>query len=170
MKRRLVVSLLAFTCGHAAAVTLLVADYQFANNLNSSVGTAPALTTVGSGTAFATETVFGNVQTVLTFTAGSGLSLGQTNNFLPSSGDYTIALQARIHDTSPDSYSKLIDFNNGATDKGLYDYLGILDFYSYSGGSATPVIQIGVCRHRVDPGWKQRAGWLLQWQAPILIG
>jgi len=142
MKRHLVVSLLAFACGHAGAVTLLLADYQFANNLDSSVGTPPALTTVGSGTAFATETVFGKTQTVLTFTAGSGLSLGQTNNILPGSGVYTIALQARIHNMSPDNYSKLIDFSNGASDKGLYTYLGILDFYSYSGGSATPVIKL----------------------------
>ena len=58
-------------------------------------------------------------------------------NILPAAGQYTIALRARLDGVSGDGYSKLLDFAHGTADYGLYDYLGHLIFYNYSGaGSA----------------------------------
>jgi len=130
---------LMMAAGCAEAVTALVADYQFADDLTSSVGTAPPLAIVGPGTAFASETVrLGQMQTVLTFPKGSGLSLSPTNtNLLSSNNSYTIALLARITpDPLWDGYSKLIDFNNGTTYPGLYDNYGYLRFYNLVAGAS----------------------------------
>ena len=135
----LVAGCLMMAAGNAEAVTTLVADYQFANDLTSSVGTAPPLAIVGPGTAFASETVrIGQMQTVLTFPKGSGLALTPTNtNLLSSNNSYTIALLARITpDPLWDGYSKLIDFNNGTTYPGLYDNYGYLRFYNLVAGVA----------------------------------
>jgi len=124
--------------GCAEAANALVADYQFANDLTSSVGTAPPLTIVGPGTAFVSEIVrLGQMQTVLTFPKGSGLALTPTNtNLLSSNNAYTIALLARITpDPLWDGYSKLIDFNNGTTYPGLYDNYGYLRFYNLAAGA-----------------------------------
>jgi hypothetical protein len=117
----------------AVATPPLVADYQFQNNLVSSVAGAPDLVVVGTGTAYATETVYFQSQTVLTFTAGSGVALTPTTSILSSSGTYTIALQARITTTA--GFRKYIDFDNGTADFGLYDNTGRLEFYSYPSGS-----------------------------------
>jgi len=136
--RSLVAGCLMLAAARAEAVTELVADYQFGNDLTSSVGPAAPLTVVGPGTAFASETVrLHQIQTVLTFPKGSGLALTPTNtNLLASGNSYTIALLARITiDPLGDGYSKLIDFNNGATYPGLYDAFGQLRFYNLDAGA-----------------------------------
>jgi len=114
-----------------AAAPPPVADYDGA--LTSSVAGAPDLSIVGSGTAFVSEQVLSYLppQNVLTFPAGSAVELTPMSQILPSSGVYTIAVQARITNTSTDGYSKLIDFDNGTTEYGLYDYNGGLVFYYF---------------------------------------
>ena len=65
--RCLVAGCLLIAAGSARAVTGLVADYQFANDLASSAGTASPRVVVGPGTALASEIVrVGQPQTVLT--------------------------------------------------------------------------------------------------------
>src|SRR5262249_11872136 len=61
-------------------------------------------------------------------------------DILPDTGQYTIALLARLNAVSADGYSKLIDFDNGAADPGLYNYFGHLIFYGYSAGGNQVVI------------------------------
>lgn len=119
----------------------LVADY--AGSLTSAVGGAPSLATVGPGVSATSETVlyYTPPQTVLAFTAGSGLSLSPVSNILPAAGRYTIDLQARLGSVSGDGYSKLIDFANASTDVGLYNYLGHLHFHNYgSNGTGVGVV------------------------------
>lgn len=110
---------------HAA----LVADYQFQGNLNSSVGSAPALADVGMGNGFATEAVFGVNRTVGTFPQFNGYSLSPTTGLIPNSGPYTLVITARIA-TQP-GYSKLVDFSNGTADAGYYEHDHTAQFYPY---------------------------------------
>src|SRR5262249_6018853 len=79
-------------------------------------------------------------QNVYAFSAGSGLALASVSQILPNHATYTIALQARDDSASGDGYNKLIDYDNGADDYGLYDYFNHLIFYSYSAGAAAPMI------------------------------
>jgi Concanavalin A-like lectin/glucanases superfamily len=134
---RIAVSVLLLGANSAIATPPLVADYQFQSNLQSSIAGAPDLVLVGAGTAYATETVYFQSQTVLTFSAGSGIALTPVTSILSSSGSYTIALLARITTTS--SYRKFIDFDNATADTGLYNNNGFLEFYSYAGGNSTVI-------------------------------
>jgi hypothetical protein len=118
--------------GPKANATTPVADYAFQNSLASSVGSAPDLTVVGSGTSFATETVNGQSQTVFTFPAGSGLSLNPTTSIFTSPGVYTIRLLARHDEVT--TYEKYIDFLDRAVDVGLYDNSGYLRLYPEGAG------------------------------------
>ncbi|HMJ92183.1 MAG TPA: Ig-like domain-containing protein, partial [Candidatus Acidoferrum sp.] len=92
------------------------ADYQFQNNLATSVGTAPALVNVGPNQ-FTTEIVDGQSRTVLRFAPNNGLTLSPATTVI-SSTVYTIAMLFSFDDVS--SWSRILDFKNGATDFGLY--------------------------------------------------
>ncbi len=110
------------------------ADYRLQNDLTSSVGTAPALQPVGPGTgAFATETVGGASRTVFTFPAGNGLSLGNTSGVVPNDV-YTIAVLFRFENLL--GYRRIIDFKNGASDAGVYNYDGHLNFFPSPQGTS----------------------------------
>jgi hypothetical protein len=137
LRRPWVAGLLLSVSGLAIASPVLVADYQFDNSLASSISGAPDLALVGLDTGYASEQVLYYLppQTVLTFSAGSGVALNPTTQILSSPGVYTIALQVRITDTSVDLFSKYIDFNNATADAGLYDNGGRLEFYPQSSGS-----------------------------------
>lgn len=110
----------------------LEADYQFQNNLTSSVAGAPALTPVGTGTvAFATETVDGQPRTVYQFNTVGGVGAGlraQTDGLISNSA-YSIVFYARI-DALSTGLSKLIDFKNLSSDAGLYTALTFPTFYN----------------------------------------
>jgi hypothetical protein len=113
----------------AGAAPTPVADYVFNGNLTSAVAGAPALTVVGSGTAFASETVIGSARPVLTFPVGTGLALAPTTSVLTSSGVYTVMMLVRLDGNIYD-ISKYLDFNNLADNEGLYAYAGKLGFYN----------------------------------------
>lgn len=137
MARRLaiVIVLVAFAAPAAARAATLTADYRFAGSYASSVTGAPTLTPLGpDADTFATETVAGAPQTVLTFPAGNGVSLSPTTGVVPDD-TYTIAILARLVDVG--GYRRYVDFKNGTADTGLYDLDGKLDFYDYGAGSAT---------------------------------
>jgi hypothetical protein len=111
----------------------LAADYQFQNNLSNSAAPAADLSYVGIDHSFQTENVFGTTQTVLTFSAGSGVELVPTTSGLLNPGIYTIAFTARVHNSA--TYSKYVDFANGTLNAGLYNYDGVLSLHNSTQGA-----------------------------------
>jgi PASTA domain/Concanavalin A-like lectin/glucanases superfamily len=107
-----------------AAAKLVVADYRFDNSLTSSIEGPGSLTNVGAGNDFATETVRGESDRVLTFPEGNGLSLVDPG--LVPNNDYSVVLAFRFTDL--DTYDRILD-TSGEADHGLYQHLGALDFH-----------------------------------------
>ena len=50
-----------------------------------------------------------------------------------SSTSYSIVIDVRLADIS--GYRRLVDFSNGASDIGLYDFSGRLVFYNFAVGT-----------------------------------
>ena len=131
----LVTAALAVVPAAAPGAGTLKADYQLEGNRSSSAAcvTAPALTDVGPGSnAFATESVDGGANGVLTFPAGNGLRLN-TAGLIPQDR-YTVIMQFRLADVgnSGDMYRRLLAFdgpNPPVSDSGFYVNVGSLDFY-----------------------------------------
>ena len=98
---------------------VLKADYQFQGNLNSSVGTAPALTSLtGSGgpTSFVTETVDGYSRTVLRFPFNSGVAINSFSGVVPDAS-FTMVMLFRMDDMT--GRRRLLDSSGGtAADQG----------------------------------------------------
>lgn len=114
-----------------------VADYTFQNTLSSSIGSAPELTDIGSGSStFATETVDNESRTVLQFPAGHGLLLSTTSGLI-ANDTYSIVVFFRFTEVS--SYRKIIDVSNGTSDDGLYNYYSTLCYYPETEASAEPI-------------------------------
>jgi hypothetical protein len=122
-----------------ASAANLVADYRFGDTRATSAGTAPDLTdiTAGSnpGNSFATETVGGSPRRVLQFSQGNGLT-ASTAGVIPRTS-YSIVVLLRFADVS--SYRRIVDFQNGISDTGLYNLSGALSFFGSSTGSDTPI-------------------------------
>ena len=121
----------------------LEADYRFNDSRASSVPGAPNLTDIdtdpqtgpGNDNLFATETVTGAAQRVLTFPQGNGLSVS-TAGVIPDDS-YTIAVLFRFNDTS--GYRRIVDFKAGTSDAGLYNRSGALNFFGSEEGTGTPI-------------------------------
>jgi len=119
----------------ASDQTSPTADYRFQNTLSSSVGTAPALTKIGSSRhTFTTATVDGTSHKVLRFPKGNGLKLSPATSVV-SSSTYTIVVLFELDSVS--GFRRLIDFKNGTSDSGLYVHDGNLRFYPHL-ADATP--------------------------------
>jgi|GEM_PF-731917 len=108
----------------------LVADYQFNNDLTSDVVGAGDLVDLGAGT-YQTTQVNGRQDTVLGFTAGTGLRFDTSG--LLANNEFTIVMWVAIDDNG--SYVKLADFNNLVIDEGLYNYDGTLIVYDQADGT-----------------------------------
>ena len=130
MRNPFLIAAVSLTAAMSAHATL-VADYQLDNSYASSTGTAPALVPIGSPS-FVSDSVYGSRSTVLSYPAGSGLSLA-TDTILPGGTIYTILIRGR-HDPV-DGFAKLIDFAGNNADYGLYDNNGSLNFYDLAGGT-----------------------------------
>src|SRR5881628_2961404 len=92
--RLIAVALLA-GCGPAPPPKL-VADYGFQNTLTSSIGSPPALVSIGPlSNTFVAETVDGASRTVLAFPQDNGLALSPTTALLPSDR-FSIAILLRL--------------------------------------------------------------------------
>ncbi len=113
----------------------LQADYQFQNTRNSSVGSPPALSDLGTNS-FTSATVDGTSTTVLTFSQNNGLSLSPTTGVL-ANDSYTIVMLFSISQTS--GYRRIADFKNGTSDNGLYAQNGRLYFYPAASGSGVSI-------------------------------
>ena len=120
----------------ADADAVLRADYRFQGTLTSSVAGAPALTNFGAGNGFATESINGGSQPVLTFPQGGGVSLPTVNTIVPGN-TYSLAMFVRLVDVS--GYRKYVDFKNRTSDNGVYVLDGALNFYNFATGTTAPI-------------------------------
>ena len=127
------------------------ADYYFQGSLESSLGTAPDLVEIESGsTAFTADGTTG--VTVLRFAGGRGLALAPTTHVIRSSG-YSIELLFRFDLLA--GFRKVIDFKNGSTDEGLYLLDGCLTFFPIEKDALTRIgsdsyVQVVLTRDTAD--------------------
>jgi hypothetical protein len=127
------------TAAAPPASAALRADYQFQNTLASSFGAPPALATLGPGTnLFATESVNGASQTVLTFPTENGVQLAPTTGVIPS-GSYTLVTLFRFAQITNRAWQRIVDFQNGTSDRGLYSHQGALELYPYARGATATI-------------------------------
>src|SRR5262245_7405002 len=144
--------LVALAFARPAPAATLVADYAFDGTHASSVGSPPDVVDIGPGTsAFASDVVDGVSRTVLTFPEGNGLSLSPVSGVIPSD-HYTIAMRFRL--VAVDYHRRLIDFLDGQSPCGLYDYFGHLDGEcgDAGGGSIRPGTWVEVVLTRDSAG------------------
>lgn len=113
----------------------LQADYQFQNTRSSSVGSAAALTDLGTNS-FTSAVVDGTSTTVLSFAQGNGLSLTPTTGVVPGD-NYTIVVLVSLQQVT--SWRRLMDFKNATSDTGLYVQNGHLYFYPSGSGNAVSI-------------------------------
>ena len=127
-----VMVVLAVVPAVSPAAGTLKGDYQLEGNRFTSCGTAPNLRDVGPGSnAFATESVGGSPDGVLTFPADNGLSLN-TQGVVPQDR-FTVIMQFRLEQVGGGStgYRSLLVFDSDppTRDSGLYVHQGSLNFY-----------------------------------------
>ncbi len=108
----------------ATAPPTLIADYQFRDNLNSAVGSPPALTNLGNNS-FESVTIDDSPRTALRFDQNNGVALIPTTGIIQSQV-YTVAVLFAFSNTS--GYRRILDFKNGSSDRGLYSLVGRLAF------------------------------------------
>ena len=139
----LTTSLILFPTRPASAQTQPTADYRFQDTRSTSVGTAPALTDIGSNLAtnpntFEPATVDGALRKVLRFPQGNGVKLSPTTGVV-SNGTYTVVALFEFDDVT--GYRRILDFKNGTNDNGLYVNNGNLEFYrtTPASGTGTPM-------------------------------
>lgn len=132
----------------APSPAALVADYQFNNNLQSSVGSPPDLQNIGGGNSFVTDMVSGQSRTVLQFPLGGGVLLSPTSGVI-SNGIYTIVVLFRFDEVGF-GYKRIVSFKSPIEDSGLYSAnltsftTAELNFYDSSATAhfgASPVIR-----------------------------
>ncbi|MEP7269951.1 MAG: LamG-like jellyroll fold domain-containing protein [Acidobacteriota bacterium] len=120
----------------ALAACVAKADYRFQNTLNTSVGSAPALSNLGAGNAFVNATVDGANRTVVRFPLNSGLVLDPTSSVV-SAQVYTIVVLFSLDEVS--GFRRILDFKHGTVDDGLYVFDGKLAFFPRSDGLNTAI-------------------------------
>ena len=117
----------------ATPAATLKADYQFQETRSSSVAGAPALTDLGPGMTYATETVGSCSTRVLTFPKGSGLEVNLNNMGFtsgPQISHFSVVMTVRLDEVGGDiSFKKLLDYKLGTQDQGLYVHDGALDWF-----------------------------------------
>ncbi|HSU52983.1 MAG TPA: LamG-like jellyroll fold domain-containing protein, partial [Candidatus Dormibacteraeota bacterium] len=111
------------------------ADYQFQNNLHSSVGNPPDLTNIAPGNVFTTELVDGSPRTVYHFAQSSSVALLPANGVIPTNA-YTVVMLFRFDGVS--GWRRILDVKNPVSDYGLYALSGQLDFYPF--GATGPTV------------------------------
>src|SRR5262249_5125321 len=111
------------------------ADYQFQNNLHSSIGNPPDLTNIAPGNVFMSDVVDGVPRTVYHFAQSSSVVLAPADGVIPTN-IYTIVLLFRFDAVT--GWRRVLDLKNPPSDLGLYALNGALDFYNVSpAGPAT---------------------------------
>ena len=117
----MVVGVLACLCGaNSASAASLEADYQLDGDRSSSFAGAGAVTVLGTGGGFSTETVAGDVREVFAFRRGGGLSLAAGR--LVRRRDFSVAMVVRLAEL--DGFRRVLDTTGGRSDNGLYNFYG----------------------------------------------
>jgi streptogramin lyase len=130
----------------AVAAAAVTAEYRFDSSLVNSVGVAPPLVEIGDRPGgFAEERVVGRRRTVLRFARGGGLLLAPAAGVVDT-GEYTIELLFRLDRLG--GWRKLIDFEGGTADSGLYSCDGRLNLFPAALASR-PTIERGSYAHVV---------------------
>lgn len=99
---------------------VLRADYQLQGNLNSSVGTAPPLTSLtgsGGATSFANDSVDGFNRQTLRFPFNSGVSVNNIGTIVPE-GAFTLAIVFKLDDMS--QRRRFFDISGGTSANGFF--------------------------------------------------
>ena len=130
-----VVALGAAEPGNAAT---LKAKYSLQGSLASDVAGAPDLFDLGTGNRFALEAVDGVERQVLTFPRGGGLSLATAG--LVDASAHSVVMTFRLAEQA--GYRRLLDFTQGTSDNGFYDFYGRAVLYvdGHLAASRLPVI------------------------------
>ncbi len=111
----------------------LVASYGLQRTFDADSPDDPALTPVGDVPhVFRTETVLGQARTVLAFACQTGLRVETPQ--VPAD-EYSIAVLMRFSNLT--GYNRIIDFNDGVGDDGLYVLGGALNFYPVTTAEGT---------------------------------
>ena len=118
----------------SASAATLTGDYQLQGTRASS-GPGPALTDLGAGNGFATDTVMGVSRQVLTFPVGNGLQMSPAG-LGDGTRPYSEVLTFRFDSVAGD-YRRILDNTNGVgdTDTGLYANEGKIDLYVQTPGT-----------------------------------
>jgi hypothetical protein len=118
----------------AASAATPVGDYRFQNTLAPSLGLGPPLANLGPGTnGFASESVFGSLQPVLTFPQHNGVLM--TPAGIPGGTAFSVVTTFRFANTT--GYRRIIDWRNETSDEGLYVHDGKVSLY-YGGPTDSP--------------------------------
>lgn len=119
MKYFFFISLFIFSVILNINAQTLKADYQFQDNLNSSIGVAPTLTNlVGSEpNSFSNDIVDGYQRRVLTFPYNSGLALFNSNTVIPNN-TYTLVALIKLDNIT--GLKRIVDFKNATSQTGAY--------------------------------------------------
>jgi hypothetical protein len=120
----LAVALVLSASGAAGAATLK-ASYRLQGSRASQLAGAPDLADIGPGNRFATETVDGSARQVLAFPKGGGVALRTAGLVDPSS--HSVVMTFRLADVS--GFRRLLDFSDGRSDYGFYDFDGAAAFF-----------------------------------------
>jgi hypothetical protein len=124
--------LTVFMNGHSNIVALFAltnqpnADYQFQNNLHSSVGTPPDLSNIAAGNTFVSAVVDGVSRTVYRFPVGSSVQLSPADGVIPTNV-YTMVLLFSFD--AVNGYRRILEVKNPPSEYNLYDINGQLTFY-----------------------------------------
>jgi OmpA-OmpF porin, OOP family len=114
--------------------------YEFRNTLNETSGKGPVLTPLGLKGVFVEESLpeFGGMKRmVYKFEKNCGLNYNMKNSLLNLTGSYSIEMYFKFDEL--DSWKRVIDFKNRASDNGAYIYNGKLNFYNIATSSKAPV-------------------------------
>ena len=114
---------------------VLKADYQFNNNLKSSISNAPDLIELGQ-TSFENANVDDKTVAVLKFEKGAGLTLENCSQLIPKD-KYTIVVLFSFDNIG--GYKRIIDFKNRKSDTGLYTFGTNIKFYNVKTGTGNQV-------------------------------
>jgi hypothetical protein len=122
----------------SASAATLVGDYQL-QGTHASSGPGPALTDIGSGNAFQSDTVMGVQRQALAFPEGGGLQMSPAGL---GGGDYSEVVTFRFDTSDGPNYNRVLDSTDGGADTGFYTLSGSLDFYDAEGfdHSSTPLL------------------------------
>jgi hypothetical protein len=115
--------LAALIFASAASAATLLGDDQMQGTRASS-GPGAALTDLGAGNIFQTETVMGTSRQVLAFPEDNGLRLNPTGI---ADSTYSVVMTFRFSDVA--DYARILDSTNAGSDGGFYVHDGKADYY-----------------------------------------